>query len=40
MAATSEIVFSNQPHASSDIGEAGILKLSTDAGVLGATGMG
>lgn len=34
MAATSEIVLSNQPHASSGIGEAGILKLSVDIGVL------
>lgn len=35
MAAISEVVLSNQPHASSDIGEAGILKLSMDASVLG-----
>lgn len=40
MAAISEIVLSNQPHESSDIGKAGILKLSMDAGALGATGMG
>lgn len=40
MAAISEIVLSNQPHASGDIGEAPILKLSMDAGVLGATDMG
>lgn len=40
MAAISEIVLSNQPHASSDIGEAAILKLSMDAGVLGDTDMG
>lgn len=40
MAAISEIVLSNQPHASSDIGKAGILKLPMDAGALGATGMG
>lgn len=40
MAAISEVVLSNQPHASSDIGEAGILLLSMDAGGLGVTGMG
>lgn len=40
MAAISEIVLSNQPHASSDIGKTGILKLPMDAGALGATGMG
>lgn len=40
MAAISEIVLSNQPHASTDIGKAGVLKLPIDAGALGATGMG
>lgn len=39
MAAVSEDMWSNQPHASCDIGWAGILKLSVDPGVLGATGM-
>lgn len=39
MAAVSGDIWSNQPHASGDTGWPGILQLSVDPGVSGATGM-